>query len=69
MRRNIIKPPTVKPTTNPHRIAALKAHLTRAEDALKRWTRRLRRAANEVAKHQAAIVRYQKRLNQEIGPQ
>jgi hypothetical protein len=68
VRRNIIKPEPPKPPANPKRIAALKAHLTRDGAALKRWTRRLKRAANEVAKHTAAYSRHEKALNKELNP-
>lgn len=67
MRRNILKP-APKPPADARRLAALKAHLTRAEAALRRWTRRLKRAMTEVQKHQAAVERYTKKLAKETPP-
>jgi hypothetical protein len=61
-RRAIIRnKPQPPPPTN-KQTAAWKAHLTRAQEALKRWSRRLKRAMTEVTKNQKKIERYQKKL-------
>ncbi len=71
MRRNIIKPtpqPAPKVSPKQRRVAALKAHLTRSEEALRRWQRRLRRALTEVQKHEKAVQRHQRNLEKEQNP-
>jgi hypothetical protein len=61
--------PTVPPPApkNKQHIAAIKAHITRHQEALDRWTRRLKRAATEVCKHQAKLRYQQKQLEKENG--
>lgn len=69
MRRNIIKPQQPKcPPANAKRVVAIKAHLTRSQEALWRWTRRLKRAMTEVQKHQKAVERHQRNLDKETNP-
>jgi hypothetical protein len=69
MRRKIITPAAAPADPRRQRqLAAYKAHLTRSQLALKRWTRRLKRAMTEVARHNKAVERYTARLNKEANP-
>jgi len=69
MRRKILKPEPMKPTTKPDagRLAAIRAHLTRNREALRRWQRRLKRATSEYFKYLDKTAHYEGKLEKELA--
>lgn len=64
-RRRLIRPATqvANPAPNAMQLQKLRAKLAKERGDMARWMTRLRRAFNAMDKHQRAIARYERQIN------